>query len=235
MADPIRTVSQFVRVVEDECGDEPTLFRGQSEDKSLFPRLMRLSCATSVEEAERAMFDEFRRQALPLLQTRPETHWEWLALAQHHGMATRLLDWTLNPLAALWFAVAHPPRPGSSGGVVWFFEVRHDDYARLELDPFVLDHVTVLRPRHVTRRIVAQSGWFTAHPINAEQAEALEANQKFASRLRKLDIPVDAFGDIRRDLDQFNVNAAAMFGDIEGLCRHIEWQYCLLDDERDGC
>ena len=238
---PIASFPAFVDFVQEHCIEEDILFRGQSVDEPLLPRIARLRLRDRFRKTERHMFEDFKRRAIPYINFSSETDWDWLALAQHHGMATRLLDWTLNPLAALWFAISKPPNRSAKGsrrkGVVWVFFPERKDFIipKRSNSPFRIRGTRVFQPRHVASRINAQAGWFTTHAFVAKEKEfiPLERNHRYSTKLIKLRIPPKEFQEMRYQLDRLNINAASLFPDLDGLCEYITWNNSLLDDE--GC
>ena len=235
----IESLAGFVKFLEG-CDEDEMLFRGQREDFPLLPKIAReslkLRYGTPVSE-ESKIFEMFKRESVPLLEHSQLSECAQLVIAQHHGLPTRLLDWTLNPLAALWFAVCKPAKK-EKDGVVWVLraaapEVR-ETTIRTETKrmPFKHADVRVYCPSHVVTRLVAQSGWFTIHGLNKERtAFCAFEDSNLLEHSRKLLIPAKCFMNIRDQLDRCGINEKTLFPDLDGLCGHIQWYHTHLRDE----
>jgi hypothetical protein len=165
---------------------------------------------------ERHMLGLFKQRAIMHLDHKPALtrDWEWLAIAQHHGLPTRLLDWTANPLVATYFAVAEKHNSESAiyaylGDVVTI---------RDNPDPFKVDQVLRFVPNHVTLRITAQSGSFTIHPVPSRPLIA------DGNKLRKFVIPTESRRGIKKTLDTLGINTASLFPGLDGIAQYIDWR-----------
>lgn len=242
----IDDVQQYVALIDNEKdiaeksgNDADFLFRGQRRDLPLLPKLARLDLRGEILNIEKLIIDEFRRTSRPLSEFRPGDDWDLLALAQHHGLPTRLLDWTYSALAALWFTVKDTPcknkNKTTENGVVWLLTPEVEDF-RTDTEQYgpLSNKITkIFRPKVISRRISAQVSAFTVHKINKNgRVIRFENHAKFKKKLLKIIVPPEHFPRIRHSLNILGVNNATLFPDIDGLCSHLKWRYSYLDDEK---
>lgn len=209
------------------------LFRGQSFDYPLIPKICRLKAKSDLLEAENLLLQEFKRTN-PLLieQHRPMDDWDYLTLGQHFGLPTRLLDWSNNALTALWFATAESygtlEEQRSPYAVVWILMAEAKDFSLniSEVAPFDVKETKIFRPRIIKQRINNQSGVFSIHST-AEMLNMRFMNEidSFDQKLIKVKIPAEYVREFRTDLDTLGVNAFTIFPELEGLCNYLQWRY----------
>ena len=226
----IKRLREYVDFLEGLPGDmgDYLLFRGQREPWPLVPKIGRLGFGHGVLGIEKRMLEDFVRELPSYLSAIPSSPWDTLSIAQHHGLPTRLLDWTRNPLAALWFAIRNGPTAAKRHPIVWAF-APPDDYVIRSLDsapsPFEGERTLAFEPRHVTARIRAQEGVFTVHKYLHDRTDgfvALEQNKTYIGFLRKVMIEPESIESLKNELRRCGVHGSSLFPDLDGLARRIE-------------
>jgi hypothetical protein len=236
----------------------PFAFRGASSaSHSLASSLVRLAAGRAdARRLELALLRNFRKYAHGEV-TRTDSIWDWLALGQHRGLPTRLLDWTYSPLVALHF-VTDDPATFTRDGVVWcvnFVEANKRLPARLRRmlekegsDTFTVEmlasfptlgdfdalrrnpFVVFMEPPAVDRRILNQLALFSLMSSPTAHLDGwLERHPKL---YRKVRVPAALKWEIRDKLDQANINERVLFPGLDGLSRWLARYYTPVANRR---
>lgn len=171
---------------------------------------------------EVTIFELFKKRAIQYLPKEPRNEIEWLFLAQHYGIPTRLLDWTSNPLIALYFACEkHPEKPCAVFSCeldIWMEESTFEKAGSEEEHPFRIKEIVGYYPRHTDVRYINQAGLFTIHPYPTQSADLPGTKYVFNEKAKE---------EIRWQLRKLGFHANLIYPGLESLARDIV-------DEHDG-
>lgn len=223
----VRTLSDLVQVVAGLRSDRRWIFRGQQYASwKLVPKAGREDMAPEVREGgDQNWFRSWAELAVAFDTSRCKHDWDLLALAQHHGLPTRLLDWSGSAMMAAFFAVEE-----ESGVDATITCLRA---ARLIVDnagpgPFSRRWrgIRAFRPRRIHSRVTQQMGIFTIHNpphLSLEDIDAADMSEGDWAML-KLIVPGECKLEMRLQLHALGIDRSSLFGDLDGLSRQMEWE-----------
>lgn len=228
MSTPVAVIDISIRIEEIEklgLTREDLLFRCQRCKGNLLPSIARGREREDTSPLEKDLINQLRLSGASLIPDSIDTDLDLLVLAQHFGLRTRLLDWTSNPLAALWFACADRDK-----GDVYLYALDYTNFQDkqvYEKPPFFHRKTRVFQPRLNNSRINAQHGWFTLHPFstNTNCFFPLDKNGEIKKSIYEYAIPEGKRQQFLIQLDRLGVSERTLFPDLQGLCRYLNWRH----------
>lgn len=200
----------------DRHGSNAWLFRGVADavNHLLIPKIGRNPKRYNAG-TEQILFKNFKRRAQQFVDARPLSDWDLLSLAQHHGLPTRLLDWSTNPLVAAFFAVSSQPR--DSVARIYAYQATDIVEADATFGPFGVEKPSVYIPSSIADRIVSQRGVFTVHP---------HPTMPFSTSPDHIfDVSARDRRFFERRLFGLAIDPSVIRADLDGLCEALFWQF----------
>jgi hypothetical protein len=217
-------------------GSPSLWWRGEADASWPTPLIPKIYRGGITRESEKGRLKRFRLEAPPRHQSCPneEDYSAWLFLMQHHGLATRLLDWTESPLVATFFALKEPEKQGS----LWVLEPMKLNRAEFNVQAFLLenddrvkaicksafeddvenaDRTVAVLPKQITPRMTNQYSVFTIHGSRNPLKEHPEKS-KF---LDHFNIPAKAKDPLRSELYNIGIRLSILFPDLDHLAEHL--------------
>ena len=219
-------------------------FRGERDERwPLYSSLSRYLKSFHVNprawpEQESRILRIFKRKAHQFLDQPPDPDddFQWLALMQHHGAPTRLIDFTWSPYVAAFFALERTV----ADGVVWAMNKARIDSSRppqpVRMDPRVRGNfrryflkgnhriIWMGEPHTMNRRLIAQSGTFAVPGVLDAPVEEILRDPDQDQMLAKIVLTNSVREVGMRELYRMNITYATLFPDLDGLAKSLAYE-----------
>lgn len=270
----ITNISEFLKTIKElenicnqyRVGYNPTnvgfLYRGMDDNYPLLPGVLRKTFDENKNHkyalgSELGMLRHFIQEASPIINLNSKEYVRWLEIAQHYGMPTRLLDWTENPLVALFFACIDKRQ---KDGTLWILhkpnyaiwkDTNNEQINKSTFEDNIFNLISrrdcshkypfLYTPYYFDTRMSAQSSWFMVWGTEELSFEDMLNDDCYISQTKKTDMPGNFAHKlyikscdkqrIMRELDTCGINSKTLFPGLEGVGKYIEWKYHFDNQE----